>query len=106
MIRVSFLYPNIEGSSFDFDYYLNVHCELSKVRFGSALKGVTIDSGISGIFPGSKPPYHAVGSLLFDSTEAFYEALSPHIDELKGDVKNFTDVEAVIQISNVVPDKQ
>ena len=101
MIKVTFLYPNKEGSKFDLDYYCNTHVALTKQRLEPALKSLTIDYGLSSIIPGSKPPFHAVGHLLFDSLEAFYEAITPHIEELKGDVANYTDVEAVIQISEV-----
>ena len=101
MIKVSFFYPNTEGSTFDFDYYCNTHAALSKQRLAPALKGFSVDYGLSGIMPDSKPPFHAVGHLLFDSVEAFYGALTPHIEELKGDVSNYTDVEAIIQISEV-----
>ncbi len=101
MIKVSFFYPNTEGSTFDFDYYFNTHAALSKQRLAPALKGFSVDYGLSGIMPDTKPPFHAVGYLLFDSVEAFYSALTPHIEELKGDVSNYTDVEAIIQISEV-----
>jgi len=101
MIKVSFLYPNTEGSTFDLDYYCNEHVALSKERLAPALKGLSIDRGLSSVMPGSKPPFHAVGHLLFDSVEAFYGALTPHLDELRGDVSNYTNVEAVIQISEV-----
>jgi uncharacterized protein (TIGR02118 family) len=101
MIKVSFFYPNTEGSTFDFDYYCNTHIALSQRRLAPALKSFSVDYGISGIMAESKPPFHVVGHLLFDSIEAFYEALTPHIEELKGDVVNYTDVEAIIQISEV-----
>lgn len=101
MIKVSFFYPNTEGSTFDFDYYCNTHAALSKQRLAPALKGFSVDYGLSSVMPDSKPPFHAVGHLLFDSIEAFYGALTPHIEELKGDVRNYTDVEAIIQISEV-----
>lgn len=101
MIKVTFLYPNTEGSTFDFDYYCNTHATLSQERLAPALKGFAVDHGLSSIMPDSKPPFHAVGHLLFDSVEAFYGALMPHIEELKADVPNYTNVEAIIQISEV-----
>jgi uncharacterized protein (TIGR02118 family) len=102
MIQVSFLYPNTEGSSFDFEYYINKHCPLSEDRFGTALKQMTVVRGLGGIAPGSKPPFHAVGQLVFGSIDEFYGALMPHVEEFKADVSNYTDVEAVIQISEIV----
>jgi uncharacterized protein (TIGR02118 family) len=101
MIKVTFLYPNHEGSRFDLDYYINIHVPLSKQRLQPALKNISIDYGLSSITPGSKPPFHAIGHLLFDSLESFYEAVTPHIEEFKGDVPNYTDVEPAIQISEV-----
>lgn len=63
------MYPNEEGSTFDFEYYRDVHCTLSKARFGNALKGMSLDSGVSGILPDSNPPYHAVGHHLFEPVD-------------------------------------
>ena len=51
--------------------------------------------------PDSKPPFHAVGNLFFGSIEAFYYALMPYAEELKADGSNYTNVEAVVQISEV-----
>ena len=101
MIRVSFFYPNTEGSTFDLDYYSSTHAALAKQKLAPALKGFSIDSGLSSLMPGSKPPYHAIGHLLFDSIEAFYGAIMPHREELRSDVPNYTNVDAVIQISEV-----
>jgi len=102
MIQVSFLYPDAEGSTFDFDYYIGTHCPLSKAVFGESLKLFSVERGISGIMPDSKAPFHAVGRLCFDSVEAFYAALTPHIDELKADAAKYTNVEPVIQISEII----
>ena len=101
MVKVSFFYPDTEGSTFDFNYYCNTHIVLSKQRLAPALKSLSVDYGLSSVMPDSKPPFHAIGHLLFDSIEAFYEAITPHIEELKEDVRNYTNVEAIIQISEV-----
>src|SRR4051812_26820743 len=102
MIQVSFLYPNAENSTFDFDYYINIHCPLSKAAFGEALKRLNVERGMCGIMPDSKPPFHAVGRLCFESVEAFYGALMPHIDELKADAAKYTNVEPMIQIGELI----
>ena len=101
MIKVNFFYPNTEGSKFDLDYYVNVHVPLAKECFGPALKGLTIDSGVSSIMPGSKPPFHAIGTCVFDSVESFYEAVTPHMDTLRSDAQKYSDQEPLIQISEV-----
>lgn len=101
MIKVNFFYPNTEGSTFDLEYYSNVHVPLAKECFGPALKRLTIDSGISSIMPGSRPPFHAIGSAYFDSVESFYEAVTPHIETFQNDAAKYCSETAVIQISEI-----
>jgi uncharacterized protein (TIGR02118 family) len=101
MIKVTVLYPNSEGSRFDLDYYLETHVALSKKLLAPALLNFAVDVGLNGGTPDSKPPFHAVGHLTFDSLDAFYQAFLPAMAELQGDIPNYTDAEAVIQISEV-----
>lgn len=101
MIKVSFLYPTVERGRFDMDYYMSTHLDLSRRAFEKVLKGMSIDRGLSGVEPGTPAPYHVMPHLLFDSAEDFYCALMPRLEELKGDVTNYSDAEAVIQISEV-----
>lgn len=101
MIKVTFLYPNTDGSSFDMEYYLSTHRDLAKRLLSPALRGISIDRGLSSIEPGSPSPYHAAGHLLFESVDAFYAAVLPHVAELKNDVAMYTDTEPVIQISEI-----
>jgi uncharacterized protein (TIGR02118 family) len=42
-----------------------------------------------------------MGHLLFDSVEAYQQAFAPHVDAIMGDVKNYTNVEPVVQISEI-----
>src|SRR5262245_37649902 len=60
VIKVTFLYPNNDGSRFDMEYYESKHLQLSRDKFGDALRGLAVDKGTAGIEPGSKPPFHAV----------------------------------------------
>lgn len=83
------------------EYYSNVHVPLAKECFGPALKRLTIDSGISSIMPGSRPPFHAIGSAYFDSVESFYEAVTPHIETFQNDAAKYCSETAVIQISEI-----
>jgi uncharacterized protein (TIGR02118 family) len=101
MIRVTILYPNKPGITFDRDYYLNKHMPMSQRIFGDALKGVSVEFGVNGGPPGSAPPYIATCHFLFDSLEAFYNAFMPNAATLQGDIPQYTDVEPVIQIGEV-----
>jgi uncharacterized protein (TIGR02118 family) len=91
MIKVSFLYPYRENGRFDVDYYCNQHMPLAAALLGDAVKGWSVDAGLSGAAPGSAPPYAVVGHVLFDSVEAFRTALAPVARELQADLPNYSD---------------
>jgi uncharacterized protein (TIGR02118 family) len=101
MIRISILYPNIENGRFDKDYYLNIHMPLSIEKQGEALKGISVEIGINGGNPETKPPYVAMCHLLYDSIESFWTAFTPHAELLTGDMINYTDIQPLYQVSEV-----
>lgn len=101
MIRINVLYPNSAGATFDMDYYLGKHMPMVRERMGSALKGMSVEQGMSGALPGSQPAYQVVTALGFESVEAFQAAFVPHAPEIQGDIPRFTNVVPTIQISEV-----
>jgi uncharacterized protein (TIGR02118 family) len=101
MIKVSVLYPNNEGSSFNMDYYLNSHFPMLKDRLGDACTGVAVEAGLGGGAPDAPATYIAMGHIYFDSMESFQAAFGPHADEIMGDIPNYTDIEPIIQVSEV-----
>jgi uncharacterized protein (TIGR02118 family) len=101
MIRVGVFYPNSEGAKFDMGYYLQKHLPMVKQKVGEALKSVTVEQGVSGGIPGSPMTYIAIGHLVFDSVEAFQASFFPHSGEITADVSNYTNVQPVVQISEV-----
>lgn len=105
MVKVSVLYPNADGSAFDMDYYCKRHVTMIRRKFGPACKGISVEKGISGATPGSPPAYLVVGHLLFDSIEAFQMAFAAHGPTIMGDIPNYTNVQPVVQISEVVVDQ-
>ena len=102
MTKVSVLYKNGEGKNFDMEYYTGKHVALVSELLGDALKAATIESGIGGGAPGAPAPFIAMGNLYFDSPEAFGAAFGPNAEKIMGDAPNFTNCEAVIQVSTVV----
>jgi uncharacterized protein (TIGR02118 family) len=102
MIKVSVMYPNNHAGRFDHDYYRYKHLPLIKSRMGAALKYYTIDKGLAGETPGALATYVGMCHLLCDSVEAYQSSFGPHAQELSGDIRNFTDVTPVVQISEVV----
>jgi len=102
MIKVSVMYPYTEGARFDHDYYRDKHMPLLKARMGDACKSYTIDKGLAGGAPGTPPTYVGMCHVFCDSVESFQTAFGPHAKEILGDIKNYTDLAPVMQISEVV----
>jgi uncharacterized protein (TIGR02118 family) len=101
MVKVSVLYPNRTGTKFDMTYYLDRHIPMVRRLVGSALKGVSVEHGISGDEPGSPPPYVTTAHLLFDSVEAFQKNFGTHAQEMMDDIPKYTNSEPLVQIGGV-----
>ena len=101
MVKVSVLYPNHKGTKFDMAYYIDHHMKMVQRLLGSALKGMSVEQGISGMGPGSPAPYIATGHLLFDSLEAFQTSFAPHAQAIMEDIPKYTNSEPTIQIGEV-----
>ena len=104
MIKISILYPNNKGARFDMRYYIDTHMPLSigLLSAHSGFKGVSVERGIAGAIPGTDAAYVAMCHFLFDSADDFMAAFIPHAAVLQGDMGNYTDIEPVIQINEVL----
>lgn len=104
MIRISILYPNDKGSSFDLAYYVETHMPMSIECLSAhpGFKGVSVEHGLGGAGPGSEPTYVAMCHFLFDTVENFLEAFMPNAERLQGDMPRYTDVEPIIQVNEVL----
>ena len=101
MIKVSVLYPNGAGSTFDMRYYLDKHIPMVQQRLGGALRGVFVEHGLAGMDAVSAPAFLAMGHLVFDSVEAFQRSFGQHAAEIVGDVPNYTNTQPTIQVSEI-----
>jgi len=104
MIKISILYPSNPSARFDMGYYIDTHMPLS-IGFLSVhpgFKGVSVERGLGGAVPGTDAAYTAMCHFLFNSAEDFMAAFMPHAEVLQGDMPNYTDIEPVIQISEVL----
>ena len=102
MIKVSVMYPNQPGARFDHDYYRATHMPLVKERMGDNCRFYTIDRGLAGGAPDAPATYVGMCHIFCDSVEAFQAGFGPHADEILADIRNYTDLSPVIQISEVV----
>jgi uncharacterized protein (TIGR02118 family) len=101
MIKVSIQYPNKAGARFDADYYVNKHMPMALKLLGDAVKSASVEIGISGALPDQAPPFVAMCSFVCETVQDFYDAFLPHASLLQGDIAVYTDIEPVIQMSEI-----
>lgn len=99
MVKLSVMYPNENGATFDMDYYCNRHIPLVRQLLGDNLKDAVVDEGLGQL--GSPAPFLAMGHLVFESLETLQSALSTHGPRLMADIPNYTNTSPTIQISEV-----
>ncbi len=102
MIKVTILYPNGDGKKFDMDYYSKKHMPMVASLLGDSLKLYEIDKGIAGRTPTDAIPYLAIGYLYFDRLSAFQNSFGPHAEKIRSDIPTYTNIQPVIQISEVL----
>lgn len=103
MIKLSVLYPNEEAKTFNMDYYLDNHIQLVERLLGNDLKGVAVETGLAGLGDSDTPaPYIVCGHLYFDSMSDLQKSVTANLDQMVGDIPNFTNVQPVVQIAEVV----
>ena len=102
MIRVSVLYPKTDESTFDMDYYVTKHGPLvEKLLTPMGMVSLEVDEGLGSAAPGQPAPFACIGHMTFKTMDAFQQAFGPNAPALMGDIPNFTNVEPVVQISQI-----
>ncbi|SEL14655.1 conserved hypothetical protein [Aquimarina amphilecti] len=102
MIKVTILYPNDTGKTFDMDYYANKHMPMLIDLFGDSLKRLEIDKGLSGRTSNDPIPYLAIGYLYFENLVDYQNSFGPNAAKIRGDIPNYTNIKPIVQISKVV----
>ncbi len=102
MIKISIIYPNGEGKTFDMDYYQEKHMPMVAELFGEALVGYGIEQGIGGRTPDAPVPYLAMGYFYFKSVEEFGAAMGPNALKIREDIPNYTNIEPEVLVSRVI----
>jgi uncharacterized protein (TIGR02118 family) len=82
-------------------YDCDRHIPMVRHLLGAALKAAAVEQGVGGGAPGSPPPYLALGHLSFESLHAFQTAWGPNAERIIADVPNYTNLQPIIQISEV-----
>jgi uncharacterized protein (TIGR02118 family) len=101
MFKVAILYPNGEDKTFDLDYYENKHMPMVAGLLGKNLKFYEIDKGIAGRTPNDKAPFVAIGYFYISDVAEYSKAIAQNRDAIISDFKNYTNIQPVIQISEI-----
>jgi uncharacterized protein (TIGR02118 family) len=101
MFKVTILYPNGEDKTFDMDYYEKKHMPMVAGFLGKNLKFYEIDKGISGRTPNDKVPFVAIGYFFIKDVAEYNKAIGQNRDAVINDFKNYTNIQPVIQISEI-----
>ena len=100
MIKTSVFYPS-GSEKLDMDYYLNSHIPLcQRLLSPYGLIRIEVDKGIDS--PEGAAPYVVIAHLFFESAEQMQKGLQAHDPELAADVKNYTNIQPIFQISDVL----
>lgn len=99
--KVTILYPNGDDKTFDMDYYQTKHMPMVAGFLGDNLKFYEIDKGISGRTPQDKPPFAAIGYFYINDVGEYGKAIAQNREAVLSDIKNYTNIQPVIQISEI-----
>lgn len=103
MVKISFSYPYQDNAKFDHEYFHKSHMKLVSDRWSPmGMVSYGVEKGLSGGDPGSNPTYIASAYVIFNVIEDFQKALEAHGGDIVGDVPNYTDLQPVIQVNEIV----
>lgn len=105
IIKVSVMYPYIEGSRFDHTYYREKHMPMMKVILGDVCEYYTIEKGLSSREPGQPPAFVAMCSFICSSVEEYRATSNKHTTDIRADIANYTDIRPIVQISEIVVER-
>lgn len=101
LFKVTILYPNGEGKTFDMGYYETKHMPMVAGYLGKNLQFYEIDKGLSGRTPEDMIPYLAVGYFYIKDIAEYNKAIGQNRDAIINDFKNYTNIQPIIQISEI-----
>ena len=106
MIKISAVYENVDGCSFDKEYYIEKHIPLAKAilaKYGLVRMEADIFESIEDILPAK---YFAMTHAFFEDGAPIATILSQEgMAEIVSDVVNYTDVTPTLQTSRVIESK-
>ena len=101
MFKVSILYPNGPGKTFDMDYYERNHMPMVAGFLGKNLKFYEIDKGLAGRTPTDEVPFLAIGHFICYDIAEYNKAIAQNRDTIISDIKKYTNIQPIVQVSEI-----
>lgn len=98
MRYVTVTYPNKDGATFDFQYYMEKHIPMATAMFGAAIE---VRKGVASL--AGAPAFLCIAAIPIRSVEEFQAVMAQRGGELLADIPNYTNVEPIVQFDEVVP---
>jgi uncharacterized protein (TIGR02118 family) len=99
-VRVTVAYPASETGRFDLDYYTTSHIPMVHGLLEEhGLRRIEVDRGAS---RSTSAAYVAVAHLEFDSIDGFKAGFAAARPQMEADIHNYTDIEPVVHVFEVV----
>lgn len=99
-VSVQVIYPVVDGTTFDYDYYVDKHMKLVDETMGPHLQSTVVTKGLAG-GPDAPPDFYAIATFVF-ADEAAMNAGMAQSGPLQGDLANFTTTEPKFLIGEVI----
>ncbi len=96
----SVLYPNHEGAKFDFEYYMSKHVPMVA---GLLKTKIEICRGIAST-TGPSAPFVCSARIQIKSADEFFAAMATYGAQIMSDIPNYTNIQPIVQIDELVPD--
>jgi uncharacterized protein (TIGR02118 family) len=101
MYCISIAYPKNDGGTFDFDYYAKKHIPMVAHFLGANAVRGEVRKGVASP-DGSAASFVCLANIWINSVEEFQATLAKHGKEIMGDIPNFTNIQPIIQVDEVV----
>lgn len=100
--KVTILYPNGPGKTFNMDYYQQNHMPMMAAIIGSNLKFYEIDKCLSGRSGNDAPPYAAIGYFYIESIGAYNDSIAKNRETVMADLPKYTNIQPEVFMSQVL----
>lgn len=98
MATLTVTYPNSEGATLDFDYYMNSHVPLFMSVAGDYVTSASVSKGEELL--GEPPPYLLVTHVELSDADAFVAAFAANAQDLMADIAKFTNTAPTLQLGS------